>query len=152
MKAKYLIILLFAGLLSSCSTIRKTSDSVAVMTPVSTYPTVADLRIAPERVSKTITWKWNPFATTSLSTKKANTTAELIQEAGADVLIEPEYIEQTSWLDILGGSLTVSGYPATFENFRKATAEDLEALKIVESHKGQCQGKDKNKKKRFLIF
>lgn len=151
MKAKYLIILFVAVLLSSCSTIRKTSDVADVKTPISTFPTVADLNVVPQRVSKTITWKWNPLNSTSMDTRKANTTAELIQEAGADVLLEPQYIVNTSWLDILGGSLTVTGYPASFENFRKATPEDLEALKAVQTC-GPNQDKSCKKKKKFLFF
>lgn len=149
MKAKNILVICAMAFLSSCSTIRMTSDSTPVMTPVSTYPTVADLNIQPTRISKTVTWQWNPFSTMSLSTRKDNVTAELVNENGADILIEPEYVQKTSWLNILGGSITVSGYPATFENFRKATPEDIEALKAVAPVK-EC--KEKKGKKRFLIF
>ncbi len=149
MKARNILILCVMAFLSSCSTIRMTSDSTPVATPVSTYPTVADLNISPSRVSKTVTWQWNPFNTTSVSNRKENVTAELVKESGADILIEPEYVQQTSWLNLLGGSITVSGYPATFENFRKATPEDIEALKAVAPTHDKHEKKGK---KRFLIF
>lgn len=149
MKAKNILMICAVAFLSSCSTIRMTSDSTPVITPVSTYPTVADLNISPTRISKTVTWQWNPFSTMSLTTRKNNVTAELVNESGADILIEPEYVQQTSWLNLLGGSITVSGYPATFENFRKATPEDIEALKAVIPIK-ECN-ENKNKK-HFLIF
>lgn len=152
MKAKFIFILCVTLMLSSCSTIKKTSDTAEINTPVSTYPTVADLNVVPQRVSKTVTWKWNPLNSISLSTRQANATAELILETGADVLLEPQYITTTSWLNILGGSLTVTGYPASFENFRKATPADLEALRAVRTVDGKCHDKCEKEKKKFWIF
>lgn len=131
MKARYTLMLGITGLLCSCSTIRMTSDSAEVKANISAYPTVADLHISPQRVSKSIKWKWNPFSTTTLSMRKGNVKAELIREAGADILVEPEFIQHTTWLNLLGGSLTVTGYAATLENFRKATPQDIEALKAA---------------------
>lgn len=118
-------------ILASCSTVRMSVAAVDVSAKVSTYPTVADLHIASQRMSKTVKWKWNPFNTTPLSTRRGNVKAELIREAGADILVEPEFIQRTSWCNLLGGSLTVTGYPATLDNFRKATPEDLEAMRCA---------------------
>lgn len=118
-----------AALMASCSTVRMTSDSVAVDAHVSTYPTIADLHISPQRVSKSVSWSWNPFNTTSLKARRGNVKAELIKETGADILIEPEFVQRTSWCNLLGGSLTVTGYPAVLDNFRKATPEDIEAMR-----------------------
>lgn len=147
MKAKNTLIVCAIAFLSSCSTIKVTSDSAPVAATVSTYPTVADLNISPNRVSKTTTWDWNPFDRTSMETRKNNITAELIKEYDADILVEPEYVQESSWLG--GGSITVTGYPATFENFRKATPEDLDALNAVAPMQQNCETKGK---KRFLIF
>lgn len=120
-----------AALMASCSTVRMTSDSVAVDAHVSTYPTIADLHISPQRVSKSVSWRWNPFNTTGLKARRGNIKAELIKEIGADILIEPEFVQRTSWCNLLGGSLTVTGYPAVLDNFRKATPEDIEAMRCA---------------------
>lgn len=132
------IIMAIAGcaLLASCSTVRMTSSSAEVDANVSAYPTIADLRVAPQRVSKTVRWRWNPFNTTSLKMRRGNVKAELIKEAGADILVEPEYVQRTSWCNLLGGYITVSGYPATLDNFRNATPEDIEAIMAVGLLKG----------------
>lgn len=118
-------------LFSSCSKVIKTSQHAPVDAQVSSFPTVGDLHIAPQRVSKTVSWKWNPFNTTSLSARKENIKADLIKESGADILVEPEFVQHTSFCNLLGGSLTVSGYPATLDNFRSATPEDIAALRVA---------------------
>ncbi|MDE5871820.1 MAG: hypothetical protein K2H22_07755 [Muribaculaceae bacterium] len=129
MSVKDIMMLGVAAMMASCSTVRMTSDSVAVDAQVSTYPTIADLHISPQRVSKSVSWSWNPFNTTSLEARRGNIKAELIKETGADILIEPEFVQRTSWGNLLGGSLTVTGYPAVLDNFRKATPEDIEAMR-----------------------
>lgn len=56
----------------------------------------------------------------------------------ADVLLEPQFhFEKTQYGQ---RSLTVSGYPATYKNFRKATDADLNAIKV-------CT--DSNEKKQY---
>ena len=122
--------------LASCSTVRMTSSSAEVDANVSAYPTIADLKVGPQRVSKTVRWRWNPFNTTSLKMRRGNAKAELIKEAGADILVEPEYVQRTSWCNLLGGYITVSGYPATLDNFRNATPEDIEAIRAMGLMKG----------------
>lgn len=129
MNIKNIWILGFSLLLTSCGVTEKmTSAAADVDVLVSTFPTIADLQISPERVSKTIEWDWNPLNTTSIETRRDNARVELLHEVGADVLVEPEYVENTTRL---GGSIKVSGYPATLCNFRNATQEDIDALKAV---------------------
>ena len=57
--------------------------------------------------------------------------AALEQNGGGDVLIQPQYqytFKSFAFRKLV--SLTVTGYPATYKNFRKPTAEDHEAVKV----------------------
>lgn len=144
MKVRNILILGVALLVSSCSTTRKSAQYVDVKPQVTSYPTVADLHVSSNRVSKTMTWKWNPFNTTSLAQKKVNLKADIIREAEADILVEPEYVQRTTWGNLGGGSLTISGYPAKLDNFRNATAEDIAAIKAAGILYGNNKSKDGN--------
>lgn len=137
MRGSKIILLMCILVFASCSKVIKTAQHAEVSTNVSSYPTVGDLHIASQRVSKTVSWKWNPFNTTSLKARKSNIKADLIKEAGADLLVEPEFVQKTSFCNLLGGSLTVSGYPATIDNFRTATPQDIVALRVAGSMKGK---------------
>lgn len=130
---QYTLILLAitAILLTSCSTMRKsTSTSLDVSSGVYQYPTVADLKVLP-KVEKQITWNFVPFnwGQPALSLRKTNLIADIVKENQADVFLEPQitytkkpYGERT---------LTITGYPAIFKDFRKANSEDLRALEVV---------------------
>ncbi|MBQ8225982.1 MAG: hypothetical protein IJZ92_00880 [Bacteroidaceae bacterium] len=114
--------------LASCTTIKRTADTVNIDAKISQYPTVADLEVH-KKVEVTKTWNFRPFHIGEPKMKylKGNMIAEILKEAGADVLLEPQIIySRTSFGE---RKYTISGYPATFKNFRKATKADLEALK-----------------------
>lgn len=138
MRVSNIMLLASVLILVSCSKVIKTAQYTDVNAQVSSFPTVGDLHISPQRVSKSVNWKWNPFNTTSLAARKENVKADLIREAGADLLVEPEFVQRTSFGNLLGGSLTVSGYPATIDNFRTATQEDIVALRVAGALKGNC--------------
>lgn len=130
MKIKLLALCGLAALLSSCSTISHTSQTVGVDTRVYNV-TVADLDVAEQKVSKTVNWKWTPLSTVSVSAQKENAAAELCNETGADVVIEPQYVVNRRGL-FRGGSVTVTGYPAKYRNFRPMTAEDAEKIAAID--------------------
>jgi hypothetical protein len=116
-------------LLSSCSTIKKTATTVAVDSSITIYPEVADLEVQ-KKISSSTTWKFVPFklGNSKLSVIKGNLVAEVLKKYNADVLLEPQFIyHKNSYGE---RELIVTGYPATYKNFRKATDEDLKALKI----------------------
>lgn len=122
------------GLLSatSCSTLRKSSSTaLPIESSVRQYPTVVDLEVKGEKISKQVEWNFVPFnlGQPSLANRKQNLLADAVKEQEADILLEP----QMTYTKVSFGkrTLTVTGYPATFKNFRKATSEDLEALKAV---------------------
>lgn len=122
-------LLLFA--LSSCSTMRKsTSTDLQVEKAVYQYPTVADLNVQP-KIEKKVSWGFVPFnlGQPSMANRKSNLMADAVKESAADVLLEPQLV----YTKVPFGerTLTITGFPASFTNFRNATPEDLEALKIM---------------------
>lgn len=145
MKTNYFIPLVVGVMLCSCSSVKHTATSVSVEPRVVSF-TVADVTVAPTKITKTTSWSYNPFRRVSVSLIKENTTAEMLRDAGADVLVEPEYIiEQRGFLR--GGSVTVTGFPATYSNFHKMTPQEAEVVKAIDLKK-----ENKHQKKRFFFF
>lgn len=115
--------------LSSCSTITHTSQTAAIDTQVYNL-TVADMKVAAKKDSVTVDWAWNPLSTVSLKAQKETATHSLLNKNEADVLVEPEYIVKRRGI-FRGGSVTVTGYPATYANFRAMSNEDAEKIATV---------------------
>lgn len=128
MKSLKLTLLLVAVALvsSSCTSITKTSASTNVEASVEQYPLVSDLVVG-QKISKTTTWPWLLLNPISLTDRRDNLIADMLKEYNADVLVDIE----TQFEKSLFGrrSLTVTGYVATFKNFRNATEDDLHILK-----------------------
>lgn len=117
--------------MSACTTMRQsTSTTLGIDSNVYQYPTVADLDVH-EKVETTVTWGFVPFnwGQPPLQQRKDNLTADIVKNNGADVLLEPQIVYTKQPYGTR--TLTITGYPASFKNFRKATSEDLEALKVV---------------------
>ncbi len=146
MKLKYLFIAIVGLIVCSCSSVKHTSTALGVDTRVVSF-TVADLDVQPTKVSKTYSWNYNPFRRISINTIKTNTTALLLQENDADILVEPQYIiEKRGFLR--GGSVTVIGFPASYKDFHKMNETEAIIMKAV----GEFKAKDKDKPKRWLLF
>ena len=145
MKNNLFLFLTLIAFLASCSSVRHTATAVPVDTHVVSF-TVADVNVKPEKISQTTSWSFNPFQRVSIETIKDNTTARMLQDANADVLVEPEYIiEKRGFLR--GGSVTVIGFPASYSNFHKMTPEEAELFKAINTKKPKNEHK-----KRFLFF
>jgi len=144
MKVKYLLPLVASLALCSCSSLKHTAATAAVETKVVNF-TVADVNVQPKKIAKTTSWSYNPFRSVSIETVKTNTTAQMLQESGADVLIDPEYIVEKRGF-LRGGSVTVIGFPATYTNFHKMTSEEAQVFKAATEQKSE------KKKKKFLFF
>lgn len=115
--------------LSSCTTIKHTSSTATVENSVVAL-VMADMDVQPTKISKTMTWDYNPFKRVDINILKSNTTAQMLKEAGADALVEPEYvIEKRGFMR--GGSLTITGFPAKYKNFHKMTSEEAEIIKAL---------------------
>lgn len=130
MKTRLLIGCTAAVLLSSCSTISHTAHTAGVDTEVYSV-TVADMDVSPQKAAKTIEWKWTPLSTVSIETQKENAEAELLKDADADVVVEPQFTIHRRGL-FRGGSVTVTGYPAKYSNFRTMTKEDAEKIALLD--------------------
>lgn len=124
----YSLIALSVFGLGSCTTVKKTAQVADVETAIVQYPTVTDLIIM-DKATSSVEWGWNPFKRISLNTRKGNLVAELLKEKGADVLLEEQFIYEDNGFG--SGRLTVTGYPAKFQDFRKATEKDLDALRVA---------------------
>lgn len=134
-------------MLTSCSSIRHTAAVANVDTNITNY-TVADLATDGVKVQKTANWNFDPFNPVSVSTIKKNTEAQLLNEVGCDVLLDPQYVvERRGWLR--GGTVTVIGIPAKYTNFHKLTLEEAEIIGKMKA--GDCKEKHK-KNKRFILF
>lgn len=110
--------------LSSCSTINNTAYTTTPEVMVVNM-TVADIDVAPQQVTATTSWNWNPFR--SVNSYKKNAEAIALRETGSDILVEPVYeVHKRGFLR--GGSVTVTGHPGKFVNFRKMTEKDAEIM------------------------
>lgn len=88
----------------------------------------ADLIIGPTRVSKTTTWTLNFLSPIDLEIRKRNLVQELCRAVNADILINPQFSYSKRILG--GGKLTVSGYPAKYNNFRSLTENEIDSIII----------------------
>ena len=125
-KSKLLLSLLTVGIisLSSCSVVKTTSTTVKTIDingAVTHFPVVVDLNVKETKVTGEASGM-----STSIESIKQSAVANAISTANADVLVEPIYKMRSS-----NGRTTVSvtGYPATYKNFRKIQKEDIELLK-----------------------
>jgi hypothetical protein len=120
-----LFALFFASiLLGSCSTVSKFSSAKTIdITPlVVQKPTVADLVVKEAKVTGNFSGK---SMTIPLETIKSEAVAAALKTVNADVLIEPRFDY------VINGKLTtvtVSGFPAIYKNFRPIKPEDIQLL------------------------
>ena len=128
-KGLILFVAIFGVVLSSCTTIRDTANTVTPESMVVNM-TVADLDVDESLVSATVSWNLNPF--NRISSKKSAADMAALRESGADVLVEPIYEINKRGL-FRGGSVTVTGHPATFKNFRPMTEKDAEIIATMKN-------------------
>ncbi len=117
---RYLVITAFAGiLLSSCDTLTKTARTADI--PSAQYnATVADLKVT-DRISYTMQPS-KAVQRGGLSNVKQAAESEALEKKGgnADILLEPQFVIEKK-RTLFGSkvkSITVSGRPATYTNFR----------------------------------
>ena len=140
-KCLFYVAALIAGVvLSSCSSsyglVEKSTRLLPVNSSAHTIPTIADLQVSSMKISHQVNVK-NTFSLKELSNfgespkmvhleKLAAT--EAAQKYEADVIVAPSYTIATS-SDFKTLTITVTGYPANYTNFRSATAADMEIIK-----------------------
>ena len=122
-KQSILFVIAAYFLLSSCAVV--TSNTVKTQdvyeTGVLHSTVVANLDVKAAKVTGTAMGQ-----STEVAKLKTDAAAQAIEKAGADILVEPRYkIETVSSRT----TVTATGYPATYKNFRTMTEEDKELLK-----------------------
>lgn len=111
---------------SSCTTIKHTSTVAEIDTRIYNL-TVAELDVKKDKAEATANWNWTPFSTFNLKEAKDNVTAEVLKASGGDVLVEPQFeVKRRGFLR--GGSITVTGYPATYKNFHNMTPDEAKVI------------------------
>lgn len=109
--------------LTACTTITKTATSIEVPTAISSQ-SVADLNVSSSRVSYTYRPTSDERRGGTQNVINCAIQAALKANGGGDVLVAPEY-SITKKSGLFGGKkvkeVVVSGYPATYKNFRSVT-------------------------------
>lgn len=123
---RLIIVLCAAVFVTSCSSVAKysTAKTIDIKPTVIQKPTVADLQVNEKKATGTHSGK---IKTTSLETIQNEAVASALKSASADILVEPRF--DTT----IDGSITtvvVSGFPATYKNFRTMKDEDISLMKI----------------------
>ncbi len=118
-------------LMTSCSiTKTATAKKLDIYGSVMHIPVVADLDVKETKVSATIEITGSVV---SESTKQ-RVIADAIEKANADILIEPSFKIKT---EMGTTTVTVTGFPASYKNFRNAKQGDVELLKVGVLQKAQ---------------
>ncbi|MDE6513483.1 MAG: hypothetical protein K2L05_04800 [Muribaculaceae bacterium] len=111
-----------AAALSSCSTLSHEASTANVDARIIST-TVGEMNVSKQKASATVNWNWSPFSAIKPSEIKQQADAILMRQNNADVIVEPVYEIQRRGL-FRGGTVTVTGYPATFTNFRPMTENE----------------------------
>jgi len=119
---KLLLFSTLIALLTSCS-VMKTSTSKTLDiygAGVVQNPVLVDLEVSEKKVTGS-----SEGYSSNLETIKQDAIAEALKSSNADVLVEPKFETETS-----GGKTkaTVTGFPATYKNFRPLKEEDIKLL------------------------
>lgn len=117
-------------LLASCTTLKKTATAADVANGIYQYPVVADMTVQ-EKIESSMQWSFRPFhlGEPKLEVAKGNLVADVLKQHNADVLLEPQFKFTKQPFGMR--HLVVTGFPATYGEFRKATEADLEAIKVT---------------------
>ena len=150
MKKQILFLTIAAtAFLASCSVSKtntaKTTDIYGA--GVIQKPVLVDLDVKVTKVTGTATGTASKVV--SLESVKLDAVVDAIKKSGADVLVEPTF--ETL---IAGGQITatVTGFPATYKNFRPITPEDVPLLQVGVTQKANVYEAPKNQKKRGGCF
>ncbi|MCM1078789.1 MAG: hypothetical protein NC344_04025 [Bacteroidales bacterium] len=119
MKKTLILTVISAMIFSSCSTVVKTASTAETTSSIENA-TVADLDVAPERITYTVSPSKAVQRGGMANVKRAVESEALTANGNADVLVEPQYIieKKKSLFGSKVTSVTVTGRPAKYRNFR----------------------------------
>lgn len=92
---------------------------------IKALPMTSQLNVSETKVSATVTVGKNDVKK-SKKMMEDWAVSEALKKIGGDILLEPRY--EYDYKNNVLVSVTVSGYPATFSNFRPMTMEDAETI------------------------
>ena len=112
--------------IASCGSMKSTTNTAKTLniygSGVIQKPVIVDLEVKQQKVTATVSGKLG----SNIEVLKAESVSVAVKNAGADVLVEPTY----NIVSNRGTStVTVSGFPATYKNFRDIKIEDVPLLK-----------------------
>ena len=110
-----------SAMLVSCVTVSKstTSKTLDIQASVIQKPTVADLDVKETKTTGTSSGK---IATMAVETIQSEAVASALKTTNADILVEPRFETTVSGSTT---TVTVSGFPATYKNFRPMKIDDI---------------------------
>lgn len=111
---------------ASCSSLKSTTNTAKTLSiygsGVIQKPVIVNLEVKQTKVSATVSGKLG----SNLETLKAEAVSAAVKTAGGDVLVEPTY---TIVSNRGSSTVTVTGFVATYKNFRDITIEDVPLIK-----------------------
>lgn len=150
---KNILFFLISLLLISCSASMRTNTSKG--TDIQNFGVIQKLVIADLDVKETkITGSATSILTTSITKQslqdvKNMALADALKKANADILIEPIFDIAMAGNKI---AVSVTGYPATYKNFRPITEDDLRLLQIVKTKTDNCTDLPQPRRKKLNII
>ena len=124
---KLAMLVLSGLLLQSCTSVSKfsTAKTLDIEAVVNQKPTLADLEIKDKKVTGTASYK---ITEKGIDAIKQEAVANALKSVNADILVEPN-IESVMTKSTV--TITVTGYPGFYKNFRAIKTEDLPVLESV---------------------
>jgi hypothetical protein len=112
--------------ITSCKSLKSTTNTAKTLniygSGVIQKPVIVELDVKQTKVTATATAKMG----SAIEALKAEAVSIAIKNAGADVLVEPSY---TVVSNSRASTVTVTGFPATYKNFRDIKLEDVPLIK-----------------------
>ena len=120
------LIVVLAITIASCSSMKSTTNTAKTLSiygsGVIQKPVIVELDVKQTKVTATVNGKLG----SNIEALKGEAVSVAVKNAAADVLVEPTYTIVTN----RGTStVTVTGFPATYKNFRDIKIEDVPLIK-----------------------
>ena len=121
-----LLIIIISITIASCSSMKSTTNTAKTLpvygAGVIQKPVIVELDVKQTKVTATVNGKLG----SNIEALKAEAVSVAVKNAAADVLVEPTY----SIVTTRGTStVTVTGFPAVYQNFRDIIMEDIPLIK-----------------------
>jgi hypothetical protein len=106
------------------------------------YPVIADLDVKNTKVTESVNGP-----SKDLEKLKVEAVNKAVKTAAADLLVEPVYEVEGTGRNVV---VTVTGFPATYKNFRPAAETDLPMMEASLLHKAEtAEATETPSKKKF---